>query len=84
MGYGEVVEGLILLQLLFDVLVRVDGAGIRHSQNLTRGGIQNDCLGALCLRISLGLFQLLLNVGLQIQIERQRDVFAVGRWHLIA
>ena len=83
MGDAAVVKGLVLIQLLLNILVGVNRSSISHGQHLARGGVQHHCLSVLRLGVSLGLFQLLLHVGLQVQVKGQGDVLAVGRRHLI-
>ena len=83
-GHGRVIKVLSLLQLACDVAIGIDGAGVRHRQHLARLRIQHHRRRPLRLRLCLRLLQLLLDVGLQIQIQGQLHIRAVDHGNLVA
>ena len=83
-GHGRVIKVFSLIQLACDVTVGIDGAGVGHRQHLARLRIQHHRRRPLSLRLCLRLLQLLLDVGLQIQIQGQLHIRAIDHGNLVA
>ena len=80
----RVVKVPALLQLLFQVAVRVNGVRVSHCQHFTRVRVQHHCLATLGQRVRFRLLKRLLDKGLQIQVNGQLDIRAVNRRHNVA
>ena len=83
-GGVSVAEDLVLIQLLFHVAVRVDGIGAGHGYNLAGLHIQDHHAGGIRLGIVLSLLNLLLDIRLGIQIQRELVGISIHRWVFVA
>ena len=81
MGDAAVFKVLTLIKLILNILIGIHGIGIGHGKHLAGGSIENYCFRTRSLGVGLGLFQLLLNVGLQVQIQSEGDVATINGIH---
>ena len=80
-GDAAVFKVLTLIKLILNILIGIHGIGIGHGKDLAGGSIEDHCFRTGSLRVGLGLFQLLLNVGLQVQIQSEGDVATINGIH---